>query len=135
MDSLEIVRRLAAKGADLNARASGRRKETVMTHLNLNGGTPFFFAARTGDTELMRLLVDLGADPKLPNEDGATPATWNRKNESGWTPLRIAAGVYRAQNFRFDVPTTKAIQDVMAAAGLPTDIEAGSTVTAALPAR
>jgi hypothetical protein len=53
----------------------------------------------------------------------------------GWTPLRIAAGVYRAQNFRFDVPTTKAIQEAMAAAGLPTDIEAGSTITAALPER
>ena len=30
-------------------------------------------AARGGDTELMRLLVELGADPLLPNEDGTTP--------------------------------------------------------------
>jgi len=204
MDSLEIVRRLAAKGADLNARASGRRKETVMTHLNLNGGTPFFFAARTGDTELMRLLVDLGADPKLPNEDGATPLmaaagldnrspgedagtepecleavklalelgndinavddngntvmhgaaikqmpsvvkflaekgakveVWNRQNSDGWTPLRIAAGVWRAGNFRFDVPTTKAIQELMVAAGVSTQLEAGTTITGAFPAK
>jgi ankyrin repeat protein len=204
MDSLEIVRRLVAHGANVNARASGRRKETVMTHLNLNGGTPFFFAARTADTEYMRLLVELGADPKLPNEDGTTPLmaaaglgnrspgedagtepecleavklalelgndinavdangntvmhgpaikhmpsvvkflaergakveVWNRQNSDGWTPLRIAAGVYRAGNFRFDVPTTKAIQEVMAAAGLSTQIEAGTTITSAIPAK
>jgi hypothetical protein len=51
----------------------------------------------------------------------------------GWTPLRIAAGVYRAQNFRFDVPTTKAIQEVMVAAGVSTKLEAGTTITSALP--
>ena len=44
-----------------------------------------------------------------------------------WTPLRIAAGVYRAQNFRFDVPTTKAIQDLMIAAGVSTKLEAATT--------
>ena len=50
----------------------------------------------------------------------------------GWTPLRIAAGVYRAQNFRFDVPTTKAIQELMVAAGVSTKLEAGTTITSAL---
>ena len=73
IDSTELIKRLAAHGANLNARASGRRKEVLMTHLNLNGGTPFFFASRTCDTELMRLLVELGADPKLRNEDDTTP--------------------------------------------------------------
>ena len=58
-----------ARGANVNAVASGRRRESTMTHLNLNGGTPFFFASRTCDVELMRLLAELGADPKLENED------------------------------------------------------------------
>ena len=73
MNSLDIVRRLVAKGANVNAEASGRRRESVMTHLNLNGGTPLFFAARTCDVEMMRLLVELGANPKLTNEDSVTP--------------------------------------------------------------
>ena len=73
MDSLEIVKRLVAHGANLNALAGGRRKDTEMTYLNMNGGTPFFLAARTCDVDYMRLLVELGADPKLPNEDGTTP--------------------------------------------------------------
>ena len=72
IDSLKMVRRLAAHGANLNARVT-RRPNVGMTHLNLIGGTPFFLAARTGDAELMRLLVELGADPLLPNEDGTTP--------------------------------------------------------------
>ena len=204
INSNELIKRLAAHGANINARASGRRKEVLMTHLNLNGGTPFFFASRTCDTELMRLLVDLGADPRLRNDDDTTPlmaaaglgtrstgedagtepecveavkltlelgndidavddygntamhgaATkqmpsvvkllaergaridiWNEENSMGWTPLRIAAGVYRAQNFRFDVPTTKAIQEVMVAAGVSTKLEAGTTITSALPGK
>lgn len=50
-------------------------------------------------------------------------------NSMDWTPWRIAAGVYRAQNFRFDVPTTKAIQELMVAAGVSTKLEAATTNT------
>ena len=72
MDSLSLVRKLKAHGADVNARVT-RRPNAGVTALNLVGGTPFFLAARGGDAELMRLLVELGADPLLPNEDGTTP--------------------------------------------------------------
>ena len=72
MDSLELVRRLAAHGADLNARMT-RRTSAGLSSLNMIGATPFLMAARTGDAELMRLLAKLGADPLLPNEDGSTP--------------------------------------------------------------
>ena len=40
--------------------------------LNRVGATPFLLAAKAVDAELMRLLVRLGADPLLPNEDGTT---------------------------------------------------------------
>ena len=79
MDSLTLVRKLKAHGADVNARVT-RRPNVGVTALNFIGATPFFMAARGGDTELMRLLVELGADPLLPNEDGTTP-------------LMVAAGV------------------------------------------
>lgn len=72
LESLELVRQLAARGADLNARVT-RKPSPGTTALNFIGGTAFFLAARTADVELMRLLVSLGADPLLPNEDGTTP--------------------------------------------------------------
>ena len=79
MTSLEFVRKLVAKGADVNARAT-KQPQMGLTTLNSIGGTPFLLAARTADFELMRLLAELGADPKVPTEDNTTP-------------LMVAAGV------------------------------------------
>jgi ankyrin repeat protein len=79
MDSLEFVRTLVAKGAELNARVT-KRPAMGVTTLNAIGATPFLLAARTADAELMRLLAQLGADPLIPNEDSTTP-------------LMVAAGI------------------------------------------
>jgi ankyrin repeat protein len=79
MTSLEFLKKLAAKGANLNARVT-RKPSMGTTVLNAIGATPFLLAARTKDVELMRLLADLGADPLLTNEDGTTP-------------LMVAAGI------------------------------------------
>ena len=72
MTSLEFARTLVAHGADLNARVT-RRPPAGITGLNFSGGTPFLLAARTADAAYMRLLVDLGADPHLTNDDHSTP--------------------------------------------------------------
>jgi ankyrin repeat protein len=72
MDSLTFVSRLVSKGAQLNARVS-KRPGMGMTSLNSIGATPFLLAARTADVPLMKRLVELGADPLLPNEDNSTP--------------------------------------------------------------
>src|SRR5262249_56517691 len=50
-----------------------RRINFGLTGLNTMGATPFFLAAKTADAELMRLLAELGADPKIPNADNSTP--------------------------------------------------------------
>jgi ankyrin repeat protein len=71
MSSLELVRKLVAKGADLNARMS-RRANLTNTRLNEVGATPFLLAAQTADAELMKELVALGADPFIPNLDNST---------------------------------------------------------------
>jgi ankyrin repeat protein len=42
------------------------------TSLNTIGATPLLLAARTADVDLMRVLAELGADPKLTNDDGTT---------------------------------------------------------------
>jgi uncharacterized protein len=72
MTSLELVKKLVAKGANLNARMT-RHVNVGLTSLNTKGATPFFLAARTADAELMRALAALGADPLLPNADNSTP--------------------------------------------------------------
>jgi ankyrin repeat protein len=191
MDSLEFVKRLIAKGADVNARMT--RRGQAGTDLNMIGATPLLMAARTADAPLMRLLGTLGADPTLVNESnttvlmaaagvgthaptedagtpsegfeavkvavemlkgdlnavnndgdtamhgaafkqfpevvrylaehGADPAIWNRKNKLGWTPLRIAIGVYRGMHLRGSVPTANALKEVLSAKGLSTEVD------------
>ncbi len=79
MDSLELVSKLVAKGADINAKMS-KKADMGATNINNVGATPFFLAARTRDLELMKLLVKLGADPLAANDDNTTP-------------LMVAAGV------------------------------------------
>ena len=71
MNSLELVRRLVAAGADLNARHGPHRPATGQ--LNKSGATPFLLAAETGDLPLLKLLLELGADPRLGNQDHCTP--------------------------------------------------------------
>ena len=72
MTSLEFVRKLVEAGADVNAQVTTQPPAGI-TRLHFIGGTPFLLAARTGDADLMRLLVELGADPLLPNEQNTTP--------------------------------------------------------------
>jgi ankyrin repeat protein len=71
LTSLDFVRQIVDRGADANARLekgdSGRGK------LSLKLATPFLMASKTADLPLMKLLVELGADPSMPNGDGATP--------------------------------------------------------------
>lgn len=71
MTSLEFLKVLAAHGANLNARIT-RKVGVGLTSLNTNGATAYLLAARTADAELMRALVALGADPKIPNVDNST---------------------------------------------------------------
>jgi ankyrin repeat protein len=71
MTSLELVRKLVQRGADINARMTKPIK-FGLTGLNTMGATPFLLAAKTADAELMRLLASLGADPTIPNADHST---------------------------------------------------------------
>ena len=76
--SLQFVRQIVASGADVNlALKNGKAGKT---ELNPVGATPLLFAAKTADMQLIRLFVELGADPL-------------RANDVGTTPLLAAAGV------------------------------------------
>jgi ankyrin repeat protein len=72
MTSIELVRKLAACGADLNARMT-KKPDLNNTRMNELGATPFMLAALTADAELMRTLAALGANPLLTNADNSTP--------------------------------------------------------------
>ncbi len=69
---LELARALVARGADVNARQTEEPQDGYRNMLNRAGATPFLLAAKAVDVELMKLLLDLGADPMLTNEDGTT---------------------------------------------------------------
>lgn len=69
--SEDLVRKLVAKGADVNLRLTGG--PSGGGRIARKGCTPFLLAADTADTAYLRLLVSLGADPTLRNADGCTP--------------------------------------------------------------
>jgi hypothetical protein len=49
--------------------------------------------------------------------DGAKIEVWNRKNEDGWAPLRIAEG-HRSGDFKPSAETITALHSVMLAASV-----------------
>ena len=71
LTSLQLVQLIADAGAKVNARHKNVRSPD--TRLNRNGATPFLLASETADLPLMRLLLKLGADPKLTNVGNSTP--------------------------------------------------------------
>lgn len=72
MTSIELVKKLVAKGADLNARMT-KKPNLNNTRLNEIGATPFMLAALTADAELLKTLAALGADTSLTNVNNSTP--------------------------------------------------------------
>ena len=72
MSSIEFLKKIAAHGANLNARMT-QKVNLGNTRLNKLGATPFLLAAQSADAELMRTLAALGADPLLTNKDNSTP--------------------------------------------------------------
>ena len=71
LSSLDFVKLLVASGAEVNARHG--KRNAGGGRLNRTDATPFLLAAETGDLPLLNLLIELGADPLLPNKDNCTP--------------------------------------------------------------
>lgn len=65
LTSLELVRKLVQRGALVNAQLA--KGHAGGGRLGMKGATPFLLAAKTADVPYLRLLVELGADPLLPN--------------------------------------------------------------------
>lgn len=75
MDHMDYIELLLDHGADPNARMlSSTETRTIFTHqwLREEGATPFWRASQSSDTELMRRLLDAGADPLIATHNGTT---------------------------------------------------------------
>jgi ankyrin repeat protein len=100
LDGVDLVKRLLAKGANPNARLTGKplkRHHDAGSTMNFGEGTtPLVRAARTNDVAVMKALLDGGADPFLTLPDRTTT-------------LMIAAGQgyggIRGEGIRIVVPT------------------------------
>jgi ankyrin repeat protein len=105
--------------------------------------------------QAVKLALELGNDVNAVNEDGDTAmhgaaykqfpsvvkylaahgadiSIWNRKNKQGWSPLRIAVGVHRGMHFRGSAPTAEAVRELLAAAGLSTEVEPEPIISGAV---
>ena len=181
LDSLTFVRELATRGADVNALITVEPRNGYRNALNRVGATPLMMAARLADAPLMRVLLELGADPTIENEDGSTllmvaaglgihspgedpgteaealecvqialelggevnaidmnhetalhgaayrgansivellvdngADTFDVENSRGWTPLRIAQGIFRTETYKEAPHTAALLTDLMA---------------------
>ena len=75
LTSLQFVREIVKRGAKVNLRLDkGTPKlPNTSSRIETEGATPFLLAADRSDIPLMRLLLELGADPLLPNFNNTTP--------------------------------------------------------------
>jgi ankyrin repeat protein len=87
IDRMRVIKSLIKHGADVNARNTDMepRWSGARYRRRQVGLTPFLAAARQADIEVMRLLLEHGADPKV-----NTPLNI--------TPLMLAAGIAWASN-------------------------------------
>ncbi|MGE3508062.1 MAG: ankyrin repeat domain-containing protein [Vicinamibacterales bacterium] len=91
LDSIHVIRKMLAKGAQVNARMTRNgMRDGQRNRLNRLGSTAFFLAAKNTDVEVMKLLVAAGADPTIPNAEGTTPLMvasglmiWNPGEDGG----------------------------------------------------
>ena len=59
------------RGADVNLRLANGKSDPGQ--FSRKGATPFLLASATSDVAYMKLLLELGADPSIPNVDKTTP--------------------------------------------------------------
>jgi len=72
-DSVDIVKALLAHKADPNVRLRQERPTITVNGITLQGSTPLALAANLNNSEVVKALVEAGADPSIPTEKNTTP--------------------------------------------------------------
>lgn len=72
LTSLELVKVLVKHGADPNLKLSGGGPRGT-ARVDRKDATPYLLAAQTADLPFLKVLEEVGADPKLANHCGTTP--------------------------------------------------------------
>ena len=92
LSSLDLINRLIAAGIDVQAPMTADFRDGYRNRLNRLGATPFLLASKNVDTEVMRVLLEAGADPLASNADLTTPLMvaagvdmWNPGEDGGAT--------------------------------------------------
>lgn len=73
LDSMDFIRALIAHGADVNQRTTQSRLDSFRNHVDRDGATAFWLAAKAADVPMMRVLVASGADPLISTNKHITP--------------------------------------------------------------
>ena len=112
MDHLDFIKLLLAHGADVNARIKDHtetRTNFTGQWLNEDGATPFLRGAHSGDLVLMKLLLDHGADPKIPTRlnvtalEVASGIGWVEGITYQWSPAQSLEAVKLLYSLGLDV--------------------------------
>ncbi len=72
VEDLEFVRQMVARGADVNVRMTEDPNTRFRKGYSWLGATPLLMAAKVADAPLVRVLLELGADPTLTTEENTT---------------------------------------------------------------
>ena len=91
IDSIDVIRKMLARGVDVNARMTRNgMQDGQRNRLNRLGATAFFLAAKVTDVEAMKVLLEGGADPLTPSAENTTPLMvaagldiWNPGEDGG----------------------------------------------------
>src|SRR5262249_24656889 len=116
-DMPNLVKALLAHGANPNVQIvkdfPPYSRSPYALQTSLVGVTPFLLAAAAGDVDLMRILLDAGADPRIKSKDGSTP-------------LMMAAGVGRVDDRESNQAYVNALEAAKLALMLGDDINAAN---------
>jgi ankyrin repeat protein len=118
MDHLEYIKLLLAAGANPNQRMkSSTETRTVFTHQWLfeEGATPFLRAAQSGDTVLMKLLLEHKADPSINTTHNVTP-------------LMVASGIGWVEGVTYEWSHQQTLEAVKMIIDLGADVNAQDTL-------
>lgn len=132
----EVVRALIKKGADVHARTRTRTNRVMLDQgpprvvknsrdvavdLDMGGSTPLIFAARSGDLESAKLLLEARASVDAPMSDGNSPlvlaafaghgdlARFLAERGANVNAARAGYSALHAAALRGDLATTKAL--------------------------